>query len=89
MNTLLAEESDQGSKLTLACKYLDELLGTRDMPSTEVNHKMSRMDIGKRTVAAAKQKLQIVSYRKNNVWYWKLPARSDTELLTAGNKADE
>lgn len=89
VNALLAEESDQGSKLTLACKYLNELLGSRDMPSKEVNSKMSRMGIGKRTVSAAKQKLKITSYRKSNVWYWKFPARSDPEALTAGGNADE
>lgn len=89
VNTLLEDESDNGNKLTLACKYLEELLSSRDMSSKEVYDRMSRMNIGKRTVANAKQKMRVTSYRKNNVWYWKLPAIVDYETPSTGGKVDE
>lgn len=89
VNTLLENESDRGSKLSTACKYLDEALSLRDMSSKEVYDQMARKSIGKRTVANAKQMMKITSYKKNNVWFWKLPTHFDQETLTTGGKTDE
>ena len=89
VDNLLSEESDYGNKRTLACKYLDELLNAQDMVSNEKYDKMQRMGIGKRTVANAKQKMHITSYRKNGTWYWNLPAVSEHEAHKTGGDADE
>ena len=69
-------EEDSGIKLSkneLAKRYILELLGEGDMLGKDVYAKIAEFGIKSRTVETAKKELGIVTYRKGNAWYWKLP----------------
>lgn len=75
INTKQLEE-DSGIKLSkseLAKRYILELLGEGDMLGKDVYAKIAELGIKSRTVETAKKELGIVTYRKGNAWYWKLP----------------
>jgi len=75
INTKQLEE-DSGIKLSkneLAKRYILELLGEGDMLGKEIYAKIAEFGIKSRTVETAKKELGIVTYRKGNAWYWKLP----------------
>lgn len=75
INTKQIEE-DSGIKLSkseLAKRYMLELLGEGDMPGKEVYAKILELGIKSRTVETAKKELGVITYRKGNAWYWKLP----------------
>jgi len=75
INTKQLEE-DSGIKLSkseLAKRYLLELLGEGDMLGKDVYAKIAEFGIKSRTVETAKKELGIITYRKGNAWYWKLP----------------
>lgn len=61
------------SKTELAKRYILELLGEGEMLGRNVYAKLAELDIKSRTVENAKKELGIVTYRKGNAWYWKLP----------------
>jgi hypothetical protein len=49
------------------------MLSGRDMFSSEVLAEMSQLGVSRRTVFNAKKELGVQAYRKENVWYWRLP----------------
>lgn len=61
------------SKSELAKRYILELLGEGEMLGRSIYAKLAELDIKSRTVENAKKELGIVTYRKDNAWYWKLP----------------
>lgn len=69
---------DSGIKLgksALAQRYILELLGEGDMLGKDVYARIAELGIKSRTVETAKKELGIVTYRKGNAWYWKLPRK--------------
>ena len=44
-----------------------------DMLGKDVYAKIAELGIKSRTVETAKKELGIVTFRKGNAWYWKLP----------------
>lgn len=60
-------------KMAQAKAYLVRILKDGDLPSAQIYEKIECFGIKKRTVEAAKQEVGIQAYRKNKVWYWRLP----------------
>lgn len=61
------------SKKSLAIRIIMDVLTDHDALSAEIMRKLKIMDISERTISTAKKSLGIVSYRKDGVWYWRLP----------------
>ena len=61
------------SKKMLAIRIIQDVLYEHDVLSAEIIQKLKIMNISERTINTAKKSLGIVSYRKDGVWYWRLP----------------
>ena len=61
------------SKKSLAVRIIQDILYDHDVLSADIIRKLKIMDISERTINTAKKSLGIVSYRKDGVWYWRLP----------------
>ena len=61
------------SKKKLAVRIIQDVLYDHDVLSADIMRKLKIMDISERTINTAKKSLGIVSYRKDGVWYWRLP----------------
>jgi hypothetical protein len=57
----------------LARHYLLEELSEREVPCKEVLARLQLHGIAKRTVLAAKKDMRVMSLKKGDRWYWKLP----------------
>lgn len=73
------------SKKMLAIRIIQDVLYEHDVLSAEIIRKLKIMDISERTISTAKKSLGIVSYRKDGVWYWRLP---DGNNLTYWRETD-
>ena len=73
------------SKKMLAIRIIQDVLYEHDVLSAEIIRKLKIMDISERTINTAKKSLGIVSYRKDGVWYWRLP---DGNNLTYWRETD-
>lgn len=73
------------SKKMLAIRIIQDVLYEHDVLSAEIIRKLKIMDISERTINTAKKSLGIVSYRKDGVWYWRLP---DGNNLTNWRETD-
>lgn len=61
------------SKKALAIRIIQDVLCHHDVMSSEIIRKLKLMAISERTISTAKKSLGIVSYRKDGVWFWRLP----------------
>ena len=61
------------SKKMLATRIIQDVLFEHDAMSTDIMKKLKILDISERTINTAKKNLGIISYRKDGVWYWRLP----------------
>lgn len=64
-------------KLDRAKICLQMLLGSSDQKSNDIYERLLALDLGRRTVEAAKSELGIESYREGGVWYWHLPGEDE------------
>jgi len=76
------------TKRELAVTTLRVMLKDRDYPSIKIFEHMSQMGVSRRTLFMAKKDLNVESYRKNNVWFWRLPSAVE-ENGTARNVWEE
>ena len=67
------------NKFTLAKRLIFEMLEYGDLPSKDILHKLKLAGISERTANEAKSEIQVASYRKNGLWYWKLPQQSERQ----------
>lgn len=49
------------------------LLRNGPIPSTEVFSRIKEFNVSERTLYTIKKELNILSFKENNIWYWKLP----------------
>ena len=69
---LLGNAPHVETKLQKAKDKLQEILYDADLPGKDVYEKMEELEIGKRTIDAAKKALGVAVYRKDDMWYWHL-----------------
>jgi len=51
-----------------------EMLSERDMMSSEILAEMSQLGVSRRTLFNVKKEIGVQAYRKENAWFWRLPA---------------
>lgn len=73
VDELAKSEPGDSLKADLARRYLLEQLSEREMPCKEVLARLQLHGIAKRTVLAAKKDMRVMSFKKGDRWYWKLP----------------
>ncbi len=71
----LNERDVSESKCDFAKRVIREILEFHDVPSNDVMTKLGYMGISKRTAQEAKKEMGIVSYKKENTWFWHLHRR--------------
>jgi len=71
------EEEKTETKIEVAVRMLLSLLRKEDLLSNQVLRYMSDLGISERTVHSAKKQLGVVSYKRQNKWYWSLPKIED------------
>lgn len=77
--TLECSILSQPDKLKQTKAYLIHILKDGDLPSTQIYEMVEHLNIKRRTIEAAKKEVGIQSYRKNRVWYWRLPDEDVSE----------
>lgn len=70
---LAANLDIDGGKRALARRIICELLGEKDVPSSDILKKLNTMGVSERTIHTAKKELGVSSYKKGGSWYWHLP----------------
>ena len=74
---VFTKERDDGqgeTKKAFASRYIFEMLRNGETPATEIMDMLNRLGISARTIKTAKKDLDVRSYRKEEIWYWKLPS---------------
>ena len=69
------KDSISKCKTEVAADLIIKYLSNGPMRSTEVYELVCSTGIGERTVKEAKNRIGIVSMRRNGVWYWSLPTK--------------
>ena len=67
------------SKSELARRIVSEMLDGKDVPGHEIIKKLKLMGIGERTGRTVKKALGIISYKKDNTWFWHYRKSTDEQ----------
>ena len=83
-----AEEMRE-TKADIAAKVLLDLLKEEDKLGSWIYEQMAVIGISERTVKSVKKSLGIMSYKKNNKWYWSLPEGDCVIGMEAKNERED
>lgn len=75
--SILNNQGISDTKKDLAVRIIQDVLKERDVLGTDILKKLKLMDISERTINTAKKGLGILSYRKDDAWYWHIPNEND------------
>lgn len=64
------ETRSEDTKQQIAVNILRMWLKTGDMSTAELKEKLGAINISYRTACSVKKNMNIISYKKGNVWYW-------------------
>lgn len=75
------EDGPSETKRSIAARYIYETLSEQDTPVVEIMEMLQRLGISARTINSAKKDIEVKSYRKNDIWYWRLPSVEEAEEM--------